>query len=115
MATRKSGSARRATSARTSTRRRTPRRRTRTAYPRRRRPGLPTTIGAALGMLLVTTLLEASWPVRIALAVGVLVLGVGYVIWKNRAEITAAATPAADEAAQPLTDPTVAEGDSSHD
>jgi hypothetical protein len=106
MATRKSR--------RTSTTRRTTQRRTRTAYPRRRRPELPTTIGAALGMLLVTTLLEASWPVRIALAVGVLVLGVGYVIWKNRAEVTAAA-PAVDEAIPPPTGPTAAEGDPSHD
>jgi hypothetical protein len=66
-------------------------------------------------MLLVTTLLEASWPVRLALVAGVLMLGVGYVIWKNRAEIRAVAAPAVGESTPSPTDPTAAEGDPSHD
>ena len=32
-------------------------------------PGLPTTVGTALGALVVTTLLDLSWPLRIALIV----------------------------------------------
>ena len=77
----------------------TPRRRTTTRrrsassalQPRRRpsRPGLPTTVGTALGTLVVTTLLDLSWPLRIGLIVLVLVVGLGYVVWKNRAEVTA--------------------------
>lgn len=60
-------------------------------YPRRRasRPGLPTTVGTALGTLVVTTLLDLTWPVRIALIVVVLVIGLGYVLWRHRGEITA--------------------------
>ena len=60
-------------------------------YPRRRRsrPGLPTTMGTALGTLVVTTLLDLSWPVRITLIVGVLVVGLVYVLWRHRAEIAA--------------------------
>ena len=64
-----------------------------TLYPRRRRsrPGLPTTMGTALGTLVVATLLDLSWPVRIALIIGVLVVGLVYVLWRHRAEIAAGA------------------------
>jgi hypothetical protein len=60
-------------------------------YPRRRpsRPGLPTTIGTALGTLVVTTLLDLSWPVRIVLVVVVVGAGLGYVLWRHRAELAA--------------------------
>src|SRR6478609_6308025 len=60
-------------------------------YPRRRRsrPGLPTTMGTALGTLVVTTLLDLSWPVRIVLVVVVVVAGLGYVLWRHRAELAA--------------------------
>ena len=86
-----------------STRRRTTRT-TRTGATRRRtRPGLPTTVGAALGTLAVTTLLDLSWPARIGLLALVVVVGLGYVLWRHRAEITAAAAepdapPAAPDA-----------------
>ena len=62
-------------------------------YPRRRasRPGLPTTVGTAIGTLVVTTLLDLSWPMRLLLIGVVLVLGLAYVLWRHRAEITAAA------------------------
>jgi Flp pilus assembly protein TadB len=80
-------------------------------YPRRRnsRPGLPTTVGAALGALVVTTLLDLSWPVRLVLVAVVVVAGLGYVLWRHRTEITAGggadATPggpsAPDEARAP--------------
>lgn len=72
-----------------------PRRSTRTStrrsprwYPTRRRskPGLPTTIGAAIGTLAVTTLLDASWAVRLGLVALVALLGLGYVYWRQRAE-----------------------------
>ena len=101
----KSGSG---TTRRTTTRRR---RATNALQPRRRpsRPGLPTTIGTALGTLVVTTLLDLSWPVRIGLIVLVLVVGLAYVVWKNRAEIAAGAdTPAAPSSADvpgPAADP----------
>jgi hypothetical protein len=41
-------------------------------------------------MLIVTTLLEASWAVRIGLVVAVVVIGLAYVLWQNRAEIGSA-------------------------
>jgi len=74
-------------------------------YPRRRssRPGLPTTVGTALGTLVVTTLLDLSWPVRIVLVVVAVVAGLGYVLWRHRAELAAEgggdATP--DDASAP--------------
>ncbi|GAA2155240.1 hypothetical protein GCM10009826_16120 [Humibacillus xanthopallidus] len=56
-------------------------------------------MGTALGTLVVTTLLDLSWPVRIGLIVVVLVLGLAYVVWKNRAEIAAgAAAPSTGDA-----------------
>jgi hypothetical protein len=48
-------------------------------------------------MLIVTTLLEASWPVRIGLVLVVLVLGLVYLLWEHRVEI--AASPPAERAA----------------
>lgn len=76
-------------------------------YPRRRasRPGLPTTVGTAIGTLVVTTLLDLSWPMRLLLIGVVLVLGLAYVLWRHRAEITAAASPeSAAEPAEPGAD-----------
>ncbi|MFC7595112.1 hypothetical protein ACFQU3_07355 [Terrabacter sp. GCM10028922] len=74
-------------------------------YPRRRRsrPGLPTTVGTALGTLVVTTLLDVSWPVRIGLIALVVVVGLGYVLWRHRAEVTSAggAPDSTDPAAVP--------------
>jgi len=55
------------------------------------------TIGSGLGVLVVGALLELSWPARIGLLVLVLLLGLGYIVWKNRAQI--AADVAADQAA----------------
>ena len=68
-------------------------------YPRRRRsrPGLPTTVGTALGALVVTTLLDLSWPLRLALIAVVLVVGLAYVLWRHRGEIAAAGAPGAAE------------------
>ena len=97
--------AKKATRTSTAKKRTTRKKRTPSLYPRRRpsRPGLPTTIGTALGTLAVTTLLDASWPVRIGLLVLVLVLGSGYVLWKARHEIAAGAdpTPAEPTSAEP--------------
>jgi len=65
------------------------------AHParRRRRRGLPATIGAALGTLAVTSLLSASWAVRIGLLLLVLLAGLGYLAWTHRAEAAEAAAP----------------------
>ncbi len=49
------------------------------------------TIGSAIGAFIVTTLLDLSWPVRIALIIGVLIIGLGYVTWNNRTSIAAEA------------------------
>ncbi len=68
-----------------------------TARPRatrRPQPALSTTIGSALGALVVTTLLDLSWPVRIALIVAVLLVGLGYLLWRNRSTIAAEASAA---------------------
>jgi hypothetical protein len=63
-------------------------------------------VGTALGTLVVTTLLDLPWPVRIALIGVVVVIGLAYVLWRHRAELAAGggvdATPdgsAAPEAA----------------
>ena len=97
MATKKSASSTSAARA-TTTRKRTTRRPTAGSLtPRRRasRPGLPTTVGTALGTLVVTTLLDLSWPVRLGLIALVVVIGLAYVVHRNRATIMAgAATPA---------------------
>lgn len=91
-------------------RRTTPRRRTTrgsTAY-RRRRPRLATTLGAALGTLLVAMLTGASWPVRIGLAVLVAVVG-GYLLWSGRRapepDPGPAPGPAPDLLSQPSPEP----------
>jgi hypothetical protein len=60
-------------------------------------------VGTALGALVVTTLLDLSWPLRIALIVVVLVVGLAYVLWRHRGEIAAAG--AQDAAADTPTDP----------
>lgn len=88
---RRSTSTSRSTTARRTSRRtsaRSPR-----GYPRRRRrtPGLSTTIGGALGTLIVTALLDTTWPVRIALFAAVVVVGLAFILWKHRAEIAAGA------------------------
>lgn len=72
-------------------------------YPRRRRrrPGLSTTIGTALGTLAVTTLLDLSWPARLGLLALVVVLGLGYVLWRHRAEIAAGADADGTDVAGP--------------
>ena len=48
-------------------------------------------------MLAVTTLLNASWPIRIGLVVLAVVLGLAYMIWRNRGEIAARAAAGADD------------------
>jgi hypothetical protein len=55
----------------------------------------------------VTTLLDLSWPVRIGLIVLVLVVGLAYVVWKNRAEIAAGAAepPASADPPEPGSSP----------
>ncbi|MBK8757687.1 MAG: hypothetical protein IPM08_11315 [Actinomycetales bacterium] len=58
---------------------------------------MPSTIGAALGTVIVGALLDMSWPIRLGLLALVLVVGVGYVLWKHRGEIAAAGLQAADE------------------
>lgn len=47
-----------------------------------------------------------SWPQRLALAGAVLVAGLAYVLWRNRAEILAAADGSADPAPTTLAPPT---------
>lgn len=58
---------------------------------------MPSTIGAALGTVIVGALLDMSWPIRLGLLALVLFVGVGYVLWKHRGEIAAAGLQAADE------------------
>lgn len=79
---------RKTTARKATTKKATTRRRTTTRRPK---PALSTTIGSALGALVVTTLLDLSWPVRIALIVVVLLLGLGYLLWKYRNAIAAEA------------------------
>ena len=70
------------------------------AYPRRRRTrSVSSTVGAAIGTVVVGALLDLSWPVKIALVLIVVVVGVGYIMWSHRAEIAAGA--AADQAGDP--------------
>jgi hypothetical protein len=42
-----------------------------------------------LGTLVVTTLLDLSWPMRLGLVAVAVVVGLGYVLWRHRAEIVA--------------------------
>ncbi len=89
---------RRPSTSRRTTGRRTTRRTT--AYPRRRRTrSVSSTVGAALGTLVVGVLLNLSWPVKIGLVVLVVLVGVAYLLWTHRAEIAAGA--AADQAGAP--------------
>jgi hypothetical protein len=57
---------------------------------------LSTTVGSAIGTLAVTTLLDLSWPARIGLFVLVVVIGLGYMLWRHRGEIAAGAGVRAD-------------------
>jgi hypothetical protein len=61
---------------------------------------LPSTVGAALGTLVVTSLLNLSWGARIGLFVLVALIGVGYLLWRHRAEIAAGSQPPAAASAQ---------------
>ncbi len=83
----------------TTSRRTTSARRRTTSTTRRRTPAVSTTLGTALGTLVVTFLLDASWPVRIGLVVLVLAVGLGYLLWSHRAEIARGAVgqPAPDD------------------
>jgi hypothetical protein len=105
MATKKKATTTSSTAKRTTAKRSTATRTTRRSTsltPRRRtgRPGLSTTVGTALGTLVVTTLLDLSWPLRIGLIVLVLVLGLAYVVWNNRAQTVERIDPAS-----PVPDP----------
>ncbi len=97
----------RTTTKRTTTKRTTSSRRrrttSRTISRRRRTPTVASSVGTAVGLLLVTTLLDASWPVRIGVVVlGLLIVG-GYFLLKERSGLAAL-----DEGAAPATDvPTV--------
>ena len=84
---------------RSSTARRTSTRRASTRRAPRRRTSVASTVGAALGTVVVTALLNLSWQMRIALVVLVVVAGAGWFLWTKRAEIAAAAQEA--EQAQP--------------
>jgi hypothetical protein len=110
MATRKtSRSTSRSRSAATAKRRTATRRRTTSSalQPRRRasRPGLPTTVGAALGTLIVTTLLDLPWPLRVGLIVLVLIVGLAYVVWRQQAATAGASAGAGADADADATDP----------
>ncbi len=96
------------TSKRTTPKRTTTRRRTSTTATRRRRktPTVAAGVGTAVGTLVVAALLKLSWPARIGLVVAVLVLAVGYLLWRNRTEIRAGATdPTGETTPAPTHDP----------
>jgi Flp pilus assembly protein TadB len=60
-------------------------RRTSATNPTRRRQSRPaTTLGAAVGTVVVAFVLGAPWSVRIALIAMVLVGVVGYLVWSRR-------------------------------
>ena len=82
----------RSTTSRSTTRRTTMRRRT---TRRRTTPKVATTIGSALGLLIVTALTRMTWPQRLGLVAVVLVAGLAYILWSNRAEIASAAAGSA--------------------
>ena len=85
---------RKSTTRRTS--RSTPTRRaTTTRRAPRRRTSVTSTVGSALGMLVVTALLNMTWKARIGLVLLVLVVGAAYILWSHRAELAAAAQDAA--------------------
>ena len=92
----------RSTARRTTRRRRSASSASRRTSTRRRTPALATTVGTALGTLAVAAVLDASWGLRIGLFLAVLVIGTAYVLWRHRAEITAApATAPADRPGHP--------------
>lgn len=62
---------------------------------RRTTPTVATTIGSALGLLIVTALTRMTWPQRLGLVAVVLVAGLAYILWSNRAEIASAAAGSA--------------------
>jgi hypothetical protein len=76
-------------------------------------------------MLVVTTLLEASWPVRVGLVLAVLLAGLAYLVWDHRADLASASStetsPAGDLSADDagpgdeLPDPAPTQGDPSHE
>lgn len=85
----------------TAPRKRTTRRRT---AARRRSPSVASSVGAALGAIVVAFVLDLSWPARIGLLLLVLVLALGYVVWSHRSEIAASAqTPGSPT--DPTSDP----------
>ena len=81
----------------------TRRRRTASTTRRRTRPKVATTVGAALGTLVVTLLLDASWPVRIGLVLVALLLVGGYLYLQGRRHDAAA--PEAGQDPAPLGEP----------
>ena len=96
------------TTSKRTTPKRTTRRRTSTTATRRRRrtPTVAAGVGTALGTLVVTALLKLSWPARIGLVVAVLVVALGYLLWRNRTEIrTGAADPSGEPTPAPTHDP----------
>ena len=91
----------------TTSRRRTTtsgRRRTTSGHPyrRRRTPTVASTVGTAVGMLVVTMLLEASWRVRIGRAAPAVRLGGGCPVLRARRE--AAPAPNSPATDTPATD-----------
>jgi hypothetical protein len=80
--TAKKATTRKATTRKATTRKATRRRTTTTT--RRARPKVATTVGAALGTLVVSLLLDASWPLRIGLVLLALVLVGGYLYLQGR-------------------------------
>ena len=89
-----SKSTRRSTARGSTTRRTTSRRTSSTAYRRRTRPKVATTVGAALGTLVVAFLLDTSWPVRIGLVALALLLVGGYLVLQGRRADVEPAEPA---------------------
>jgi Flp pilus assembly protein TadB len=78
-ATRKTAT--RKSTARNGSTRKTTTRRTSTT---RRRNSTATTFGAAVGTVVVASLLGAPWSVRIALILAIALAGVGYLVWSRR-------------------------------
>lgn len=72
---------------------------------RRRQRGLPSTVGAALGTLIVTTLLDLSWAARLGLLALILFGGLAYILWRNRREILAGAGAVSAGEPGPVADP----------
>lgn len=99
--TRSTPTRRTTTTKRTTTKRATAAKRTTRRRTTRRTTSVASTIGAGLGTLVVTALLNASWGVRIGLLAVVIVGGLVWIVWTKRAELAAMAheepDPAADE------------------